>query len=106
MLFFMGEWVNKKYELSIEEIESTTGTPVIGMIPYNNRVLESLSKVSPVTKLSENSDSSVAYNQIAAIISDSELKQPNVLKRIFANVKDDFADLKNHDFSTGYKYYK
>ncbi len=97
---------NKKYELSIEEIESTTSIPVIGMIPYNNRVIESLSKVSPVTKLSAASNSSVAYNQIAAIVSDSELKQPNVFKRMFAYAKDDFDELRNHDFSTGYDYFR
>ena len=97
---------NNDYELNVADIEKSTNTPVIGVIKENNKVNEALSKITPVTLLSPISNSSIGYKTSAAIISDSLYNQPNGLKRIINHLKEDFDNLKNHDFSSGLSYYR
>ena len=96
----------KNYELSPADMERLSGVPLIGVIKDNVRVLEALSKVKPITRLSPNSNVSVEYKKIASKIINSDYKEPKAHEKILNYLKDDFNNLRTHRFSKGVKYYK
>ena len=59
---------NKKYELKSEEIEKALGAKIIGQIPYDKRVPESISNNKPVVLFKTNSKSGKAFRKVAASI--------------------------------------
>jgi len=97
---------DKHYELNVEDIEKSTGVPVIGVIKDNNRVVESLSHVTPVSLFSPVSNPSIGFKTTAAIISESFYKKPGAIKRTFNNVKEKVDNVKNHNFSSGLSYHR
>lgn len=97
---------NKSYELNVEDIEKATGTPVIGVIRDNNKVVEALSQVTPVSLFSPISDPSIGYKTTAAIISESFYKRPNTVLRSINTLKESFDNIKNHNFSASLSYYR
>lgn len=58
----------KSFELSVHDIEETTGIPVLAVIPYDINVLKSVSKFMPSTSYKPNSESSQEYKKLAGIL--------------------------------------
>ena len=59
---------NKKYELTKEEIEDALKVKVIGNIPFDNKISESIANRMPVALFRPNSKSSIMYKKLAASI--------------------------------------
>lgn len=97
---------SKSHELKPADMERLSGVPLVGIINDDVRVLEALSKVKPITKLSPDSQVSLAYRKIAAKILGISYAQPKWHRKVAAAVKDDFARLSTHKFSRGLAYYK
>ncbi len=77
---------NKSFELSIEDIEEATGVPVIGCIPNDVKVPESIAYTSPATEYSPMSDVAQEFKHIAAAVLGQEYKDTRLLsalKRMF-----------------------
>lgn len=72
----------KKYELEKREIEKTAEAPVIGVIPNDWKVEESLSIPKPLPLYAPKSNAAVAFNSIAAMIIDEDYKDPRFLARL------------------------
>ena len=74
---------NKSYELTLEEIENATETPVVGLMPEEEKVLESLSVTKPVVAFAPKKDVSVEYNKLASAISGGKYKD----RRVWSGIK-------------------
>lgn len=59
---------NKKFELSLDDIEKTVELPVMAVIPYDINVLKALSNFLPSTLHKPKSDASVEYKKLAATL--------------------------------------
>ena len=76
----------KAYEISLDEVRQFCELPIMGIVPEDEKILESTNKKSLVTLSYRNSSSSKAFFEIAAKIAGVELKKENFferLKRIF-----------------------
>ena len=78
----------KKFELSVEEIESITGIPVISTLSEDVKVIEALSHVTPATLVSPFSSASIGYKKLAASLVGEEYKDP----RFFFRLKNQYID--------------
>ncbi|MEM4337073.1 MAG: AAA family ATPase [Candidatus Woesearchaeota archaeon] len=78
---------NKKYELTIEEIEDATGVPVIGWLPEDEKVAESLANTIPAVAFAPKRDVSVEYKKLSACIIGEQYKD----NRIWSRVKNFFV---------------
>lgn len=72
----------KKFELSIDEIESVVGIPVMAVIPHDVRVLKALSEFMPYTSYKPRSEGSEEYRKLAALIL-GEKYSPDSLQGFF-----------------------
>ena len=72
----------KSFELSISDIEETTGIPVLAVIPYDLNVLKAVSKFMPSTSYKPNSESSLEYKKLAGILIGIKYK-PKGLRNFF-----------------------
>ncbi|NQU78474.1 AAA family ATPase [Candidatus Woesearchaeota archaeon] len=59
---------NKKFELSVNDIENATGVPVLSVIRDNVKVLEALSSTKPAVLYSARNKASLAYIELAGKI--------------------------------------
>lgn len=59
---------NKKFELSLKDIERTSEVPVLAVIPHDLRVLKSLSSSVPFTRHHPESRGGIEYRKLAALI--------------------------------------
>lgn len=59
---------NKNFELSLEEIEESSGTPVLAVLPHDLAVLESLANTTPSTVYAEKSEVATEYTKLAAAL--------------------------------------
>lgn len=73
---------NRKFELSVKEIEDATGVPVLSVIDDDVRVLEALSKAAPASLAAPGKGFSVAYCSLAASLAGEEYKDPRIGARI------------------------
>jgi septum site-determining protein MinD len=73
---------NKNFELSVEDIESTTGVPVLSVIKDDVKILEALSNTTPAALCSPKKDFSVAYKALAARLAGEEYEDPRFFSRI------------------------
>tara|TARA_Y100000310_G_scaffold345846_1_gene471151 strand:- start:44375 stop:45190 length:816 start_codon:yes stop_codon:yes gene_type:complete len=73
---------NKKFELSIEEIEDAAQVPVLGRLPDDVKVQEGIANTSPVTLHTPSSSAAIEYKKLAASIVGEEYKDPRLLKRL------------------------
>lgn len=69
---------NKSYELTLAEVESATETPVVGLMPEEEKVLEALSATRPVVNFAPKKDVSVEYHKLASAISGGKYKDLRV----------------------------
>jgi septum site-determining protein MinD len=68
--------LNKRYELHMQEIESMCNTRIIGKIPEDARVPESIAVKVPLTLYSPKSPASVAMNRIATELCGKTIREP------------------------------
>ena len=73
---------SKSFELSVHDIEETTGIPVLAVIPYDLNVLKAVSKFIPSTSYKPNSESSLEYKKLAGVLIGIKYK-PNGLRNFF-----------------------
>ncbi|MBW2966583.1 AAA family ATPase [Candidatus Woesearchaeota archaeon] len=73
---------NKKFELTLAEIEEASGVPILAVIPDDIKVLESLSKTKPVTHHAEKKEITHEYKKLAACIIGEDYKDPRFTKKL------------------------
>ena len=73
---------NKKFEISLEEIEETVELPVMAVIPHDVNILEALSEFVPSIEHSPKSEASEEYRKLAAALVGEKYK-PSKLKNFF-----------------------
>lgn len=73
---------NRKFELSVKDIEAATGVPVLSVIDDDVKVLEALSKTTPASLAAPKKDFSVAYCSLAAKLAGEEYKDPRFMSRV------------------------
>lgn len=59
---------NKKFELSIKDIEKTSETPVLAVLPDDIKILEALSLTSPAATFFDKSNVVIEYKKLAAAL--------------------------------------
>ena len=77
---------NKKFELSIDEIEEATGVPVLAVLPDDVKVLEALSNTLPVAIHTPKSGATIEYKKLgAALIGEhyADTRLTHHVRRIF-----------------------
>lgn len=72
----------KKYEITSNEVTQFTGFPVIGEIPEDENVLESMNKGVLVTIYKEESPASQAFFEIASKFAGIEYKKPSFFRKV------------------------
>jgi len=77
---------NKSFELGIEDIEESTGVPVIGVLPEALTMLESVAETTPATLYKPNTAVAIEFKKIAAALIDERYEDP----RFFSKVKNMF----------------
>jgi len=65
---------NKKFELSLDDIESTCDTPILAVLPHEIQILEALSKGLPST-MHKNSKSTKEYRKLASSLIGEEYEK-------------------------------
>ena len=73
---------NKDFEIPITDIEKTIEAPVLAVIPYDIKVLESLSKFIPFTSHKPKAEGSIEYKKLAGVFTGQKYKTFS-LKNIF-----------------------
>lgn len=79
---------NKKFELSLKEIEEAADCNVLAVLPYEVNILEALSKNVPST-LHKQTESAIEYKKLAAALIGEEYKDPRFgvkLKNLFGKI--------------------
>ncbi len=77
---------NKKFELSISDIENATKVPVVGVVPDDIKVLEALAITTPAVLHKPKSDAAVEYKKLAAAMIGEEYKDTRIMpiiKKLF-----------------------
>ncbi len=73
---------NKVFELGLEDIEASTATPVMAVIPDDVNVPKALAETAPCSMIYPNSGASIEYRKLAAAMVGEECKEPNFAKRV------------------------
>ena len=79
---------NKDFELSIEDIEETSGCDILAVIPHDISIPESQSKYTPLT-IGRSNSASREYRKLAGILAGDEYKE-SILKRIMSRFRNSF----------------
>jgi len=82
---------NKKYELSVEDIEDAAQIPVVGVLPEDSNVSEALARTMPVALHRPKSKTSVEYKKLAACLIGETYKDPRVWQNIKSLFKKDLS---------------
>ncbi|MBT5021837.1 AAA family ATPase [Candidatus Woesearchaeota archaeon] len=72
---------NKKFEIDIKEIEKSTKTPVLAILPDDIKILESLAHTTPATIRKPNSPASIEYTKLAASLVGKHYTDPRLWKQ-------------------------
>jgi len=97
---------NKKYEISAEKIEKKSKVPVLATISDHLKVLESLHTIRPVVMEYPHSKTAIEFKKLAAAILNKEYKEPSKLSKFKNYLKEDYTNLKHHDFKKNVFYYR
>ena len=82
---------NKKFELSIKDVEEAAQVPVLSILPEDIKVPESISKTTPVVLYKPKADSSVEYKKLAACLIGERYKDTRLLSRLKSIFKKDLT---------------
>jgi MinD-like ATPase involved in chromosome partitioning or flagellar assembly len=74
---------NKKFELSLENIEKTGEVPILAVIPHDVNVLRAQASFVPAVHHKPNSSSSLEYRRLASCIANEKFDEPFKLKTVF-----------------------
>jgi MinD-like ATPase involved in chromosome partitioning or flagellar assembly len=72
---------NKNFELSLKDVEKTSGVPVMAVIPHDVNILKALSKFKPFIKYKPKSAGAEEYLRLAAALTGEKYK-PVKVKRL------------------------
>ncbi|MBW3022494.1 AAA family ATPase [Candidatus Woesearchaeota archaeon] len=78
---------DRKYELSLQEVEEATEVPVIGWLPEDEKVIEALSETIPAVAFAPKRDVAVEYKKLASCLVGEDYKD----KRVWNKVKGFFV---------------
>ncbi len=73
---------NKKYELTLDEIEDAAKTPILSKIPMDEKIPESIAYTTPATLYAPSRDAAVEYKKLAAALVQEDYKDPRFLTKI------------------------
>ena len=82
--------MGKDYEVTANEIEAVTGTPVIKTIPWDDVLLRSVSHKRPVVEFNQYATSAMSFYELASKLTGVEYSRPS-----FANLKSFFKLMGN-----------
>lgn len=82
---------NKKFELSIGDIEEAAQVPVLSVLPEDINVLEAIAKTTPVALHKPKSNASVEYKKLAACLIGERYKDPRLWPKLKSIFKRDVA---------------
>jgi len=82
---------NKKFELSIEDIEEAAQVPVLSVLPEDIRVQEAIANTTPVALHKPKAKSAIEYKKLAACLIGERYKDPRLLYRLKSLFKKDIA---------------
>lgn len=77
----------RPYEVKLDEIKQFTELPIIGVIPEDEKILESANKKTLVTISKQNSPASIAFFEIAAKLAGVDYKKPNFFRRFIGKFR-------------------
>jgi len=77
----------RNYEIKPDEIRNFSDLPIIGIIPEDEKILESANKKTLITVSKQNSPSSIAFFEIAAKLVGVEYRRPNFFRRFLGSFK-------------------
>ena len=84
---------NKKFELSLEEIEKASGVPVIAVIRDDVRIQEGLAHNTPIVIYKQRSAPSIEIKKLAASLINERYNDPRLFSGLFRK------NLKRHEVS-------
>jgi len=73
---------NKKFELTTNEIQDSTGVPVVAVLPDDIKVMEALANSTPASVFSPRKNFAVEYRKLAASLVGEEYKDKRLLSRL------------------------
>ena len=73
---------NKKFELTLEEIEESIESPVLAVLPDDLKILESVAYTTPASEHSPLGKAVVEYKKLAAALIGEEYKDPRFTQKI------------------------
>ena len=73
---------NKKFELTLQEIEEAAGVPIVAVLPDDIKMLEAVAAAKPITHHAENSGIAHEYKKLGACIIGEEYTDPRISARI------------------------
>lgn len=73
---------NKRFELSINDVEQATSVPVLAMVPDHVKVPEALAYSIPVTLHSKRNGASMEYRKLAAAIIGQDYEDKDILSKV------------------------
>ncbi|HIG95961.1 TPA: AAA family ATPase [Candidatus Woesearchaeota archaeon] len=73
---------NKQFELTTQEVEEATETPVLAVIPHDVRVLEALAATTPASVHGDISDVGVEYRKLAGALLGKQYEDRRLTSRV------------------------
>ncbi len=80
--FVLNRRNDERYELTPEQVEDTLGVPMLGIVPEDKKVPESIAAGVPLITYSKYSPAAIAIKKIAAKISGDEYKPAGMFARL------------------------
>lgn len=73
---------NKKFEISIDEIEDAAQVPVLSILPEDVKVIEALANTTPIVLHKPKANASVEYKKLAAFLIGENYEDPRLWSKI------------------------
>ena len=70
---------HKTFEITLEEIEDATTTPVLAVIPHNTIILQALAQTNPAIITKPLCNASIEYKHLAASLTGTTYKDPRLI---------------------------
>jgi len=80
--FVLNRVSQERYELTAEQVEQTLGVPLLGIVPEDNKVPESIAAGVPLITYAKYSPASVEIKRIAAKVSGDEYQPASAWSRL------------------------
>lgn len=83
--------LNKKFELSVKDIESVADVPVLAVVPYNIKMIEALSKFVPYSVYRPKAEGVQEFRKLACALTGEKYKSAkikNLLRKVLPKRQD------------------